>query len=354
MKRKDLNSCKYTLIIQDRHLIKRQQIHCVSRLNSKEIYDILAEKNVVIPSSQQYYNDLLRDIALDWKNIYLLQRIVSLRTKVRIFECKLLNNILYLDKRLLFKFGKVGSSLCSFCKTIDKTLIHLSCECHITWDQLRFSFEDEFSYPQQTPKSAIFGLNDLTDNFFLINHLSGLSCCYMLILFFLFLALSYVSLSFVVTLFLSFLCAEFFFSNQLPPTFSHLLGANKRKKRIKNYVQRHNFHIAELKSVWTLLSIKLKTFVFSETVVTQKRSMPHFVPVKHNYHILFIQLIATFWRIRQEKMGFLRNKYKYNDQIIQKTKLLGSYRCKTILVFFEKKNDLKMRVFVIQNSPSKK
>lgn len=51
------------------------------------------------------------------------------------------------------------------------------------------------------------------------------------------------------------------------------------KKKIRNYIQHHNFHIAELKSVWILLSIKLKAFVFSETIVTQKKSMLRFVTV---------------------------------------------------------------------------
>lgn len=127
---------------------------------------------------------------------------------------------MHLSKRLLFNFGKVESSLCSFCKTIDRTHIHLSCEYHI----------------------INYGTN--------LDHL---------------LKFSYI--------------LKKTFSNQLPPTFSHLLGANKQKKKIRNYIQHHNFHIAELKSVWTLLSIKLKAFVFSETIVTQKKSMPRFVTV---------------------------------------------------------------------------
>ena len=111
----DLAENNKNLIIQYEYLIKSQQIYCVNRLNSKEIYDNLIAENVTIRSSQQQYNNLFRDADLEWKISYILPRILSLETKVRVFQCKLLNNNLYLNKMLL-TFRKVRSSLCSFCK----------------------------------------------------------------------------------------------------------------------------------------------------------------------------------------------------------------------------------------------
>ena len=79
------------------------------------------------------------------RNIYTLPLIVSLETKVRVFQFKLLNNILrYILTKMLFRIRKINSLLCPFW-----TLIHLFCECQITnqlWDQIRFSFEDKFNF----------------------------------------------------------------------------------------------------------------------------------------------------------------------------------------------------------------
>ena len=48
-------------LIQDKYLIKSQQINCVSGLNIKKNW----YTNLAILSSQQYYNNLFRN--LDWK-----------------------------------------------------------------------------------------------------------------------------------------------------------------------------------------------------------------------------------------------------------------------------------------------
>ena len=58
---------------------------------------------------------------------------------LRAFQFKLLNNDLYLNK-MLFKFGRSGSPLCSFCNVKDETLYLLLYECSHTislWNQLR-------------------------------------------------------------------------------------------------------------------------------------------------------------------------------------------------------------------------
>ena len=56
-------------------------------------------KNLAIPSSQQYYNNLSSETESDWKNIYILPRIVSLETNVRIFHYKLLETIPFISKK---------------------------------------------------------------------------------------------------------------------------------------------------------------------------------------------------------------------------------------------------------------
>ena len=57
--------------------------------------------NPKIPTSQNYYNIKFNDHNLDWKSIYLLPRKVTLDSHTRIFQYKILNNILYLMKSYL-------------------------------------------------------------------------------------------------------------------------------------------------------------------------------------------------------------------------------------------------------------
>ena len=99
-----------------------------------------------------------------WKDIYLLPRFVTVNSTLRMFQYKILNNVLYLNKQL-FLFGKVSSKLCSFCNREDETVIHLFSECLTTkevWKKLISHFKSALKLPELTPQSAIFGflLND--------------------------------------------------------------------------------------------------------------------------------------------------------------------------------------------------
>ena len=62
---------------------------------------------------------------------------------------------------MLFRFGKIDSPLCSFCKMTDKTPLHLLYNCAKTklfWDQLKeFISNTTLSILFPTPQSAILG-----------------------------------------------------------------------------------------------------------------------------------------------------------------------------------------------------
>ena len=57
-------------------------------------------------TSQSYYEKLLETTNLNWKEIYILPRQVSIDINLRMFQYKLLNNIHFLNK-ILFKYKKV-------------------------------------------------------------------------------------------------------------------------------------------------------------------------------------------------------------------------------------------------------
>ena len=82
------------------------------------------------------------------------------------FYFKILNNILYLNKKL-FIFGKVSSKLCSFC-------FQLFSECSVTkeiWKKLINYFRTGLQLPEITPQSAIFGFLLADRDTFLIKNL---------------------------------------------------------------------------------------------------------------------------------------------------------------------------------------
>ena len=137
-------------------------------MSGKKIYSIIIESTDSKPSSQMYHKIIFQNSNLDWKNIYMLPRIVTKDSRLQVFQYKLLNNVLYLNK-MLFRFGKIDSLLCSFCKMIEETPLYLFYNCIKTkrlWDQLKdFISNKTLSFPSLTPQSAILGYIDLSDDY---------------------------------------------------------------------------------------------------------------------------------------------------------------------------------------------
>ena len=100
--------------------------------------------------------------------------IATFETKTRDFQYELLNNVLYLNKKL-FHFGIISQCKCSFCKLHDETPQHLFYECTYAQNssnQVRLHLSEKFALPVLNPQSAIFGFTDvLHHNYLLLNHL---------------------------------------------------------------------------------------------------------------------------------------------------------------------------------------
>ena len=100
--------------------------------------------------------------------------IASLEKKIRIFQYKLLDNVLYLNKKL-FQFGIISQSKCSFCELYNETLHHIFYECTYAqnlWNRVRLRLSEKVALPVLNPQSAIFGFTDVSDhNFLLVNNL---------------------------------------------------------------------------------------------------------------------------------------------------------------------------------------
>ena len=68
---------------------------------------------------------------VDWSRIYLLPRATTIKSSLRSFQYKILNNTLYLNERL-FKLNAVESPQCSLCKQFRESVLHLFCTCSVT------------------------------------------------------------------------------------------------------------------------------------------------------------------------------------------------------------------------------
>ena len=84
---------------------------------------------------------------------------------MRIFQHKILNNILYLNNRL-YKFGHAESPMCSLCNSEIETMSHLFCHCSKTdqmWKSLTSWCKDCLTLPLLEPCTAILGFCDIRD-----------------------------------------------------------------------------------------------------------------------------------------------------------------------------------------------
>ena len=172
------NTINSNLSYSSHHLIKKNNIIGIEKLTSKELYILLIETIPHKPTSQNYFEQLFNHQNFIWKEIYLLPRIITLDCYARSFQYKILNNILYLNKKL-FLFGKSTSSLCSYCKQHDETVLHLFYTCVLTkelWSHLCLHFENDLILPQVTPQTAMFGFLGTNSSSYLVqNHILLLS-----------------------------------------------------------------------------------------------------------------------------------------------------------------------------------
>ena len=104
-------------------------ILCIEKLTAREIYALITDDNKHKPTSQKYFENTFSTSNLDWNLIYTLPRKIITSTKIRAFQYKILNNVLYLNDKL-FVFGKSETNICSFCKLEDETITHLFIDCN--------------------------------------------------------------------------------------------------------------------------------------------------------------------------------------------------------------------------------
>ena len=109
----------------------------------------------------------------DWPKIYPLKGKCSIDSKIRVFQFKILNNALYLNK-CLFQSKLAKGLFCSMCGAEDETVSHLFAECSYStklWEELQNTLASKLSLPNVSPQNVILGIIDCQTSFVTIDHL---------------------------------------------------------------------------------------------------------------------------------------------------------------------------------------
>ena len=134
-------------------------------LTVKEIYKTLIRPSVKQPTAQKSIESVLQRNDIEWATVYLLPPKTTIESKTRIFQYKILNNILYLNNRL-HKFDYIESLLCSLCNSETETMAHLFCHCSKIlqlWSSLSNWCKEYLTLPMLEPSTAILGFWNIND-----------------------------------------------------------------------------------------------------------------------------------------------------------------------------------------------
>ena len=145
----------------------------LSKVSSKLLYNAFKSKKQVPPTAQKKFQEKFPQLQADWKEIYSLPFTVSIETKIREFEYKILKNIVFTNEKL-FRLKLTDSSLCAFCNRETESVEHLFFYCDVTmtfWKAL-CSWLGKYKIKLQpfTIMDILFGVFKMGGDFDILNH----------------------------------------------------------------------------------------------------------------------------------------------------------------------------------------
>ena len=129
------------------YILYENDIIPLEKVQSKSIYNKFVSKVCTKPTARKKYEESFNteESQLDWKKIYLTPIRATLSTKLREFQYKILNRILYTND-MLFKFKKIESPLCYFCENDVETIEHFLFLCprvQVFWNEVCSTFGEK-------------------------------------------------------------------------------------------------------------------------------------------------------------------------------------------------------------------
>ena len=108
----------------DTCIVFKEQLMSIDTIRTKKFYDLLMSKIYKPPSSQKTIARKLNVEISNWKEICTLPRKITHDSYSRVFQYKILKNILRLNKHI-HQFKIVSTPLCSLYSSVNKTVYRL-------------------------------------------------------------------------------------------------------------------------------------------------------------------------------------------------------------------------------------
>ena len=140
--------------------------------SSKHIYRSFLAKKQTTPTAKdrEKLSAKYHRLTIDWKRVYLLSFRTTLETKLREFQFKILNRIVFTNEKL-FCFGMAESDKCAFCQTEVESIEHLLFSCKISsvfWKHvLSWLRDNNIIVESLKEEDIIIGKFDVGDDFLL-------------------------------------------------------------------------------------------------------------------------------------------------------------------------------------------
>ena len=141
----------------------------------KSAYNILLRSVKTCPTLQKSIEILLNNHSINWPEVYMIPQNVTIETSIRVFQYKLLNNIIYINKRIS-KFDPAVNPPCSLCSQAPEDVAHLFCHCqktHHLWELLRSMLHKHITLADLDPTPAVVGKWCIeNNNNLIVNHIN--------------------------------------------------------------------------------------------------------------------------------------------------------------------------------------
>ena len=142
--------------------------------SSKHIFWAFLAKKQTTPTAKEKLSAKYHHLTIDWKRVYLLSFRTTLETKLREFQFKILNRIVFTNEKL-FRFDMAESDKCAFCQTEVESIEHLLFSCKISsvfWKHvLSWVRDNNIIVENLREEDIIFGKFDVGDDFLLVKHI---------------------------------------------------------------------------------------------------------------------------------------------------------------------------------------
>ena len=101
--------------------------------SSKQIYQLFLRKKQIPPTAKQKLTNKYPNTVISWQKVYSLTFQTTLESKIREFQYKILNCIVFTNEKLS-RIGLVESPSWSFCQEVAESVEHLLFSCKISSD----------------------------------------------------------------------------------------------------------------------------------------------------------------------------------------------------------------------------